>query len=126
MSSSSVPPPSPTCGTPCARTNVKLSDDHPGRGVEFAEPLDPLGGEAGLLLQLLDRGALDRRIAVLVADQPGGQLEAAPPIGTRGWSTRIILPSMLGEDDDRAHVVGAADIFPSALLAARGHICPPT
>ena len=49
---------------------------HPRRRVEIAEPLDALGGEAGFLLELLDRGALDGGIGVLVADQPGGKLEA--------------------------------------------------
>ncbi len=50
---------------------------HAGRRVKFAEPLDPVGGEAGLLLELLDRGAFDRGVRVLVADQAGGKLDAA-------------------------------------------------
>ena len=66
---------------------------HPRRRVKIAEPLDPIGGEAGLLLELLDRGVFDRRIRILVADQAGGKLEAAAPSATRGWSTRITLPS---------------------------------
>ena len=50
---------------------------HPRRRVKIAEPLDPISGEAGLLLELLDRRVLDGRVRVLVADQPGGKLEAA-------------------------------------------------
>ena len=67
--------------------------EHAGRGVEFAEPLHALGGEAGLLLQLLDRGRFGRRAGIVVANQAGGKLDAAAASGTRGWSTRITLPS---------------------------------
>ena len=43
---------------------------HSRRGVEFAQPLDAFGGEAGLFLQLLDGRPFDRRVRVDVADQP--------------------------------------------------------
>ena len=58
--------------------------EHAGRGVIFAEPLDPIGGEAGFLLELLDRRVFDRRVRIGVADEAGGKLEAASPSGTRG------------------------------------------
>ena len=67
---------------------------HAGRGVEVAEPLDPLGGEAGLLLQLLDRGGLDRRVRD-PRRRPGRReaRRSGSRAPTRGWSTRITLPS---------------------------------
>ena len=67
---------------------------HAGRGVEIAEALDPLGGEAGFLLELLDRGAFDRRVGILVADQARREARrSGSRAATRGWSTRITLPS---------------------------------
>ena len=93
MSSFSSPPPSPILRTPSARTSVKLSDEHAGRRIIFAEPLNSLGGEASLFLELLDRGALDRCVRILIADKSGGSSMQRQPVGTRGWSTRITLPS---------------------------------
>ena len=50
----------------------------PGERIEIAELLDPVGAVAGLLLQLARGATLDALARILVADQPGGQFEAAP------------------------------------------------
>ena len=87
---------------------------HAGRRVKFAEPLDPVGGEAGLLLELLDRGAFDRRVGIGVADKAGGKLEAAFAERNPRLVDQDHLALKFGEDDDGADIVGAARIFPFA------------
>src|SRR5579884_718894 len=94
---------------------------HPWRSIKLAEPFDPLGREARLLLQLLDSGALGRRIGVLVADEPGGKLDAAAVRRHPRLVDQDHLALIFGEDDDRADVVGAARIFPFAALE-RTHV----
>src|SRR5687768_5392636 len=106
---------------PAARDAVRADQgealrQHAGRGVEIAEPLDAAGGEAGFLLELLDCGAFDRRLRVLVADQPGGKLEAAPADRQPLLVDQDHLSLVLGDDDNRADVADAARIFPLALL----------
>src|SRR5206468_8077965 len=50
---------------------------HSRGGIEVAEPLDALGGEAGLFLELLYRGCFDSSIPVLIPNEAGGKLDAA-------------------------------------------------
>ena len=114
MSSLSSPPPSPILRTPCARTSVKPFGQHARRRVKFADALDAIGGETGFLLQLLDRGGFDRRVRILITDEPGRNLDA-PAVGRHA---RLVdqddLALIFGEDDDRADVASAACIFPFA------------
>src|SRR5437762_3034495 len=98
---------------------------HARRGVEVAEALDALGGEARLFLQLLDRGPFDGRIRVEVANEAGRKLDAA----AAGRDARLIdqdhLTLIFGEDHDRVDVVGAARIFPFAALQGPNEIARP-
>src|SRR5258705_6854141 len=89
---------------------------HARRGVEIAKAFDPLRGEAGFFLELLDRGFLDRRIGVLVADQPGRKLDAARAQRDPRLVNQDDLAVIFGENHDRADVARAARIFPFAAL----------
>ena len=99
--------------------------EHAGRGIEIAEALDPFGGEAGLFLQLLDRGAFGRRVGIVVADQAGGKLDAAAPSGTRGWSIRITLPSNSARMTTALISSRAAGIFPFAAPQRANELARP-
>src|SRR5689334_12469935 len=89
---------------------------HAGRRIEVAQPLDPLGGEAGLFLKLLDRRRFDRRAGVDVADEARREFDAA----AIGAHPRLVdqdhFPLIFGEDHDRLDVARAAGIFPFAAL----------
>ena len=61
--------------------------DHSRRAVELAQPLDPLGGEAGFLLKLADRGPLDGRVLVFGLDGLISTLLARLLAGCRMTST---------------------------------------
>src|SRR5687768_15871867 len=89
---------------------------HSGRAVEIAEPLNALASEAGFLLQLLDRRALDGRVRFLVTHKAGGKFEAACPNGHTILLDEDHLAFMLGEDDGGANTVGAGNIFPAPPL----------
>ena len=43
---------------------------HAGRGIEFTQPLDPIGAEPRLLLKLLDRRRFNGRVGIVVSDKP--------------------------------------------------------
>src|SRR5207253_6946679 len=76
--------------------------------------------------ELLDRGRFDRRIRILVADQPGRELDAASADRDPRLVDQDHFAVMFGENNDRVDVVGTARIFPFATLeraheAARPH-----
>src|SRR4051812_361743 len=87
---------------------------HSWRGIEVAEPFDALGGEAGFLLELLDRGRFRRGVRIVVADQPRWEFDAAAV----EWHACLLdqdhLPVMFGEDDDSTDLVRPAGILPLA------------
>src|SRR5688500_16331889 len=88
---------------------------HAGRAEELADYLDPIGGKAGFLLQLLDRRILDA-LVVLVADQAGGKLEAfAAAEGHSPLLDQHHLALMFGQDHHGAHAAAAFDIFPPSV-----------
>src|SRR5215218_6559113 len=96
---------------------LKALGDHAGRTEIFAEPLDALGGKAGLFLQHLDSRLFDS-LVVLVTDQAGRQFQGNAPAERH---PRLLdedgFAVMLGEDDHGADAAAALDIFP----AAAGH-----
>ena len=83
------------------------------------------GSETRLLLQLFDRGVLDRGIGVVVPDQPSGKLDAAAIGRDARLADQDELPLMFGEDDDRADVARAARIFPIAALEGPDELALP-
>ena len=85
----------------------------PARTWNSPSTFDPLGGVAGLFLQLLDRRFFDRRVRVLVADQAGGKLEAALADRHAILVDEDDLALMLGDDDDGVHAAACARHIPS-------------
>ena len=77
MSSFSSPPPSPDLAHAMGSHQRERLRQHARRRKKLAKPLDALGGEARFLLQLLDGGALGRRVWFLIANEASGKLDAA-------------------------------------------------
>ena len=100
---------------------------HSGRSVELAKSLDPLGGEAGLFLEFLDRGGLrPSHSGSLIADEPGRQFDAAASGGTRGWSIRITLPSYSARITTARMLLARLAYSHLPALQGADDTCPPT
>src|SRR4051812_44460204 len=84
--------------------------------MEAAEIDHMLRAIAGLLLELADRGGLDRLPGGLVADQARRQLDAAGADRHPILLDEDHIPLVDRQDHRRGDVAGAGDIFPRPLL----------
>src|SRR5688500_7919490 len=87
---------------------------HSGRGEVAAEVDHALGAIAGLLLELADRGGRRLLAIDIVADQPGGQLEARAAERHPILLDEQDMAVVDGEDHRRADAARARHIFPFA------------